>query len=910
MSKNSYVNTTFPEEDSLFDCCALIVSLAGERGVDACEWFLEGNGEEGGSPTPLHLRPSEFANRLSSLAFGVTVNESSKTMLEIERGLSDAAIKTVVEQCGNDDGVIDVGLFLTECNKRITGGNVRSGGVTSPLPSPKPFGNKSSFFSFDNKVISSPYDEEVVLFDADGADDLGLGAADIQDEIYGAKGDQQRPTRLISTRKILSSRIGKTTAGASSGGSGARSSSAQAVSSSSRARPSSAPAAATVSVSAGAGASGEKQVLLQTSIDVVEDLMRAIARRPDQYYQVQLCLGWLTSPGKTAAIETAGPWIDQWLETKVVRSAFLSGAKLRLTDAQSLALVELVAAFANERLIIKDKDSQVAEAASSLGLDTKASASGPLVSKKQKLRRQRLANKVVHLGRLSGRWLREYLEHLRLHNRLSSALSETLDKSRSAPRSGSESRPRPKSATVTVSSVSATHSSALDNNDSMRTAALPSELRRALSGRPHGITGTGELKALLRRHPLLTDAQLAQEVHHRVLCWRADICCSGGFGRALRLAADQWARGPQHARAGIDGGWSRMPELARAQVALELEAQVLRERQEKLFSSERLSLSVTMDLFNRFDAFCRESNYAQACSWEEWLEWWQVDKAKRDALIDVERLRRETGDRLAVSMGKAATRPKPTSFAFVVPVDEAPPSPAKVARQGRLAARRGAGASGSASASASASGSASEQPAGGARAQSASVGRPGAAPHSSGAKGLSRAATSAPSPRTSTSAIPSSPARLLNRPSLGQTHGAELRDTLASARSALMAAGLGKDHDFGFSCGSLDSWTTFGGLEAVIAPLDVGLPPDSPRPSSKKVWGRKASKVAEPDKSTESSRIEAKKKAALRRWAARKATAQRAAAAEEVSPLGSLLWDILYTFLVLTYSFLASSFDA
>ena len=163
------MSSSFPEGDSLFDCCALIVSLAGERGVDACEWFLEGDGEEGASPTPLHLRPSEFANRLSSLAFGVTVNESSKTMLEIERGLSDAAIKTVVEQCGNDDGVIDVGLFLTECNRRI--GKVRSGGVTSPLPSPKPFGNKSGFFSFD-KVISSPYDEEVVLFDAEGADDL------------------------------------------------------------------------------------------------------------------------------------------------------------------------------------------------------------------------------------------------------------------------------------------------------------------------------------------------------------------------------------------------------------------------------------------------------------------------------------------------------------------------------------------------------------------------------------------------------------------------------------------------------------------------------------------------------------------------------------------------------------------
>jgi hypothetical protein len=116
-----------------------------------------------------------------------------------------------------------------------------------------------------------------------------------------------------------------------------------------------------------------------------------------------------------------------------------------------------------------------------------------------------------------------------------------------------------------------------------------------------------------------------------------------------------------------------------------------------------------------------------------------------------------------------------------------------------------------------------------------------------------------------------------------------LRDTLASARSALMAAGLGKDQgDFGFSCGSLDSWAPFGGLEAVIAPLDIGLPPDSPRPSAKKGWGGKASKFAEPDKS-ESTRIEAKKKVALRRWAARKATAQKAAAAEEVSPLHSLL---------------------
>lgn len=58
-------------------------------------------------------------------------------------------------------------------------------------------------------------------------------------------------------------------------------------------------------------------------------------------------------------------------------------------------------------------------------------------------------------------------------------------------------------------------------------------------------------------------------------------------------------------------------------------------------------------------------------------------------------------------------------------------------------------------------------------------------------------------------------------PSLGTRHGTELRNSLALARCNLMTAGVGLD-------------ASIAGLDDLLAPLDVGLPPDSPRPETKK----------------------------------------------------------------------------
>ena len=102
-----------------------------------------------------------------------------------------------------------------------------------------------------------------------------------------------------------------------------------------------------------------------------------------------------------------------------------------------------------------------------------------------------------------------------------------------------------------------------------------------------------------------------------------------------------------------------------------------------------------------------------------------------------------------------------------------------------------------------------------------------------------------------------------------------------------MAAGLGKDQALG------------GSLHDVLNPLDVPLPPDSPRPARRKYSGSGGSGMASSvlgskDTSKDGTKEDGSKSklsvqseirnssATLRRWAAKKASAQRAARVEEV----------------------------
>ena len=483
---------------------------------------------------------------------------------------------------------------------------------------------------------------------------------------------------------------------------------------------------------------------------------------------------------------------------------------------------------------------------------------------------------------------------------------------------GLESGPTPSTTLPSATASVSFSASAIASAAATASAAVHTELRSARSGRPHGLTGRAELKALLRLHPLLSEAELAAEVRHRVSCWRADLCGTGGFSRALRLAAVHWAR--QFAP-GV--GWAKLPEFTRADAALELEAQVLRVRQEELLTAERLNLDISLDLFYKYDSFCRDSNYSEACSWREWIAWWQGDKALKDAAVDVQLLQRGASERLMTSLDRAARRAdsynQRSQFAFVVPVDEAPPSPAKVARQARLASRKLQQEQAKAKAQGQAKGNSSGRraasvPRAASRPGSAPAGRFTTAPSSSSSssssssygRSRSRSRSNASGPTRSSSTSPSPRWRSQSqdeetprRPSLGQTHGAELRDTLAAARSGLMAAGLGKDQALG------------GSLHDVLYALDVPLPPDSPRPATRKCSGSGGSGMAssvlgskdtskdgikeDGSKSKLSVQSEIRSSAtSLRRWAAKKASAQRAARVEEVSCAGVIKCDAFF----------------
>ena len=770
------------------DAAALIVYLALERGVDPYAWFLEDEEGSSGNNEVVLLRTTEFASRLSSLAFGVTVGESSKVMLEVERGLSEAALAAILASCGDvGKDEIDVALFLELCNTRIEGGFLaKKGAVPSPLPSPKGGGGGGGagggfFFGTSDKVYeavlpSSPYDEEVIFDLEYGDDDLGATKA-------------RGLLRLEpSSRKQLAARA-SANSGANIGKKAAVGTTFRVVTSSSDRRTKASTDPATLARPRSAPPAGDtrqppikgqpENPVLQADRDVVEDRLRRVARSPDLYHQLQVHLGWqepLALPPRGPLVQPAPKDDDQWLPLDVVAAALLE-AKERFGRQQLETLVALVSDHAKER-----RQQLVSDSISPSCIT--ASEDGP-VARRREAERQRRANRVLCKGRLSARWFRLFLEHLRLHKRLSSAVSALQTLPPDAPLPLTAATVSSASAAVTTSASSSSSSAAAATTtvgggggvgaSLGRVDGMPRELLRALAGRPHGL-GQEELLALLRRHPILSEAQVAHEVRHRVHCWRSDKAGTRDFSRAMRLASSQWAR-----TSGRGGCLSRLPEHRRAEVEAELEAQVLRVRQEEMFSAERVEGAITRELFRRFDAFCRGSNYSRSCSWLEWIEWWTGEREMKARELDVRRVKRVAAARLSASLEKLSNQPPPSPFAFTTSAGPALPSPLS------------------------------------SKARALSLSQRAAAININGKTDGPGSSSPPPSPSPSSPSASSRP----QSQSLGQRHGALLRSNLAASRSSIMAAGLG---------GSRHALTFSSGI-SVLAPLDVGLPPDSPRPN-------------------------------------------------------------------------------
>ena len=720
-------------QQKLFESAALIIRLAEDKGVDPYDWMLGEDGNGGTQSTELSL--GEFTSRLTSLAFAVTVHcGGRKTMLEVERGLSEKALLVIAKMCGERDSTINVAAFLTKCSELAHPRCGLGGGGSSSRSSSSCSPAKSS----TTLLPASPYDEEI-LFASVEADD------EEEEEVETPRAQTQRKSLPARIRTPMVFPLKEK----------------EKVKEKEKEKEREASTA----------------YHLRDPVDLVEDVLRNLTRQPNDYLRLQLHLGWHTPSLRDStargflAIAALGKkeGAQAWLTGAVVKMALLEG-RAPLSEAQIDTLLSLVQGFA----ATQRKAPNLSAFASSL-------PAGPMSAKKQSLQTQR-AKKVVFKGRLNAQWLRLYLEHLRLHNRTSSLLSEKAAASAAAT-----------AATAPTSAATADNADADVKIDAFafsfaeEEAQMPKELQRALQGRPHSLSAE-ELRVLLQHHPLLSEAQLQAEVGHRVRCWTSDLSGHDDYERKVRVALSQLCKTPESQPA------SHLRQLEAA-----ARDRLSREKAEGLLSSERLNSAITRSLFAKFDSFCRASNYSDACSWKDWIEWYQSADEVSQRELDVRRIQRVASLRLAESAEKVQSQPLSSPFywhesSFLTEATSPP----------RDKIRSTSGSNDKATSS-STRYFRSFQP-----------------------------ASAAPSNNVGLALPPRSP-------SLGTRHGTQLRNNLALARCNLMTAGVGLD-------------ATIGGLDDLLAPLEMGLPPDSPRPQQTKNGSSSNSSSSSSDKNKDNNR--------------------------------------------------------
>lgn len=167
------------------------------------------------------------------------------------------------------------------------------------------------------------------------------------------------------------------------------------------------------------------------------------------------------------------------------------------------------------------------------------------------------------------------------------------------------------------------------------------DFRRALAGRPHSLSKE-EMSQMLDRLNVLPGDMLEAEVDTRVEAWKLDASGRRDFSHKFNVEIRKWQKESKC-------DWNKLAAPKRAELAASFKARLVKEMKDELMSSERLSASITKDLYWKYDEYCRDINYGNSSTWGEWLGK-HVTKSKEQ----LQRLRDDMMERSRAAKAKAA----------------------------------------------------------------------------------------------------------------------------------------------------------------------------------------------------------------------------------------------------------------
>ncbi len=332
-----------------------------------------------------------------------------------------------------------------------------------------------------------------------------------------------------------------------------------------------------------------------------------------------------------------------WLTTRDLQTAFMS-ARLCLTEPQVLILRSLVNAFAQQHDAVHPSESTV-ESSSNINNMNK-SMDGSAVSRKKGVFGPQQT--------LSSEWLKKYLVHLRLSKKVTAvpgavfpggsvtAASTTAQTGGSAAGSTALNAP-----TETQDQPPLAWSEWLGKKmqrEVRRDAGKPKDFEKALNGQPHPLSKE-DIELMLKTYNVLPVEDLQQEVECRIESWLLDMDGRRDFQHELNVKIRHWIwkkklsdnlKMPLNEK-GYWQIWQKLPEHEKKVVKAEIISTIIQEKRADLLSKERTKLTITKELYWKFDC----DRLKKEVKWATWLSD-HIAKFKKD----LAEFRRTEQDRL------------------------------------------------------------------------------------------------------------------------------------------------------------------------------------------------------------------------------------------------------------------------
>lgn len=333
-----------------------------------------------------------------------------------------------------------------------------------------------------------------------------------------------------------------------------------------------------------------------------------------------------------------------WLTTRDLQTAFMS-ARLCLTEPQVLILRSLVNSFAQQYDAVYPSESNAAESNSQAN-NVNKSIDGSVASRKKGVFGPQQT--------LSSEWLKKYLVHLRLSKKIT-AVAGALNAGGSVTAASTTAQPDGSATGNTASDVPAVSQEQPPlawsewlgkkmQREVKRDAGKPKDFEKALNGQPHALSKE-DIELMLKTYNVLPAEVLQQEVECRIEGWLLDMDGRRDFQHELNVKIRHWIwkkKLNDNLKMPVDEKgywqiWEKLPEGEKKGVKAEIISTIIQEKRADLLSKERTKLTITKELYWKFDSDRRKKEV----KWNTWLTD-HIVKFKKD----LNEFRRTEQDRL------------------------------------------------------------------------------------------------------------------------------------------------------------------------------------------------------------------------------------------------------------------------